>query len=801
MADDRIEVQLGAQIGELRSGMAQAATAVTGAIDGMKTQLASLADAARSAQERLEAGFRGIEGAFTRLQGVFVALSSIAAGGRLFGDAIKETIEFNGQAIQLQRVLGLTAEEALNYNVALRLIGRSSDEFVGIVIRLERQLRLNEDRMKELGVVTRDAHGEYLKAPEIFANALHAVQQFKAGTDQNLASIELFGRGAQEMYSFFKLNEATMERARELIREYNIELENPEAIRNYKIEMAALGLVNEQLNEKLAHELLPTLQALAAFFSSEGPGAIRLVVTEIRGLMSVVVLLESLWGQLKVTTETTWDQIVEILRSAAAKAKAIATLHWGELERLSQEHETRMTAITAAGEEARVQIMLSAARQMEKLFGMGGEAKPAAAAPAMPGGTRSYTSPAAGGGAGRTPKAAADDRMSQWREQLQQQLIAERNFFSDSKAEELAFWQEKLKLTENGSKIRLQVETQIFQLEKALAQQGERDAIEAADSKARLADAVYARARAALEGQVQLGKMSAAEEVANERALLEAKWALDQKYFADKLAAAENDSRERQKLQQQEALAYQKFLTDEQALNIKAAEATKQAWQNALGPIKSALASAATGVAMGTQTLSQAAQHIGQSVAGEIISKLADKLFDKLGDLFTSILPDVLKSALGIGEQAASTAAITAAITGAGASTDAAIAASTTAIVGAIEEAAIVEAVTPKPFGFAHGGIVPSAARGWVVPSFADGGVLSALHQREMVLPAHISDFVQAAAANYAGGAAPGGGHTININVSAVDSQSVAKFFRANSASLVQAVNHGMRNGSMLRAA
>ena len=88
------------------------------------------------------------------------------------------------------------------------------------------------------------------------------------------------------------------------------------------------------------------------------------------------------------------------------------------------------------------------------------------------------------------------------------------------------------------------------------------------------------------------------------------------------------------------------------------------------------------------------------------------------------------------------------------------------------------------------GGIMPSAAGGWVVPSFAEGGVLSMLHRNEMVLPSHISQFVQDAASR--GGA--GGGHTFNMNISAWDSRDV---MRAGP-QLVASLNRAMRNGSLL---
>ena len=87
--------------------------------------------------------------------------------------------------------------------------------------------------------------------------------------------------------------------------------------------------------------------------------------------------------------------------------------------------------------------------------------------------------------------------------------LDERAFFRDSKAEELAFWQEKLTLTEAGSRARFAVEANIYQFEKQLAVQSERDALSMLDADEKVSDAVYARKKAAIQANAELGKISA----------------------------------------------------------------------------------------------------------------------------------------------------------------------------------------------------------------------------------------------------------------------------------------------------
>lgn len=119
-------------------------------------------------------------------------------------------------------------------------------------------------------------------------------------------------------------------------------------------------------------------------------------------------------------------------------------------------------------------------------------------------------------------------------------------FFADSKAEELAFWQDKLALTQAGSKEQLAVENNIYQLERQLAVQNERDILASLDADEKVTDATYARSKAAIQEEAELGKISASEEVARLKDLLDTEWALEQDYYEKKLAAAVNDVRTRE---------------------------------------------------------------------------------------------------------------------------------------------------------------------------------------------------------------------------------------------------------------
>jgi hypothetical protein len=395
------------------------------------------------------------------------------------------------------------------------------------------------------------------------------------------------------------------------------------------------------------------------------------------------------------------------------------------------------------------------------------------------------TAPARGG--------AGSDSLSAWRAELQEQLLAEQSFFGQSKAEELAFWQDKLALTEAGSNARLAVERNIYELEKQLAVQAERDQLDQLKADQKVADAKFANYKAAIADEAALGQISATEQVRQEQDLLDLKWSYDQAYYEKKLDAAQNDVRTQQKIIEEQELAYEKYVGEVQALDTKLAEANKKAWDDLVAPVERAIDTSVTGIILGTTTVQKALANLAQSIIAEFVNSAVKGVFGQIGNFFgASILAggggdqDFSGGLTDAGEEVAGGGL--AGGTGLSLSGSGGILGSLFKGIGTL-------------FGFEHGGIVPSAQGGWAVPSLGPGGALAQLHSNEMVLPANISQGLQNLIAAPNGANASGGGApvVVNFGVSAMDSQDVARFFRSNGSALVTAINNAMRNGSMLR--
>jgi hypothetical protein len=390
-------------------------------------------------------------------------------------------------------------------------------------------------------------------------------------------------------------------------------------------------------------------------------------------------------------------------------------------------------------------------------------------------------------------RGAGSDSVQAWRAELQEQLLSEQSFFGQSKDQELAFWQGKLALTEAGSNARLAVERNIYELEKQLAVQAERDQLDQLNADQKVADAKFANYKAAINDEAVLGQLSATEQVRQEQDLLDLKWSYDQAYYEKKLDAAQNDVRTQQKLIEEQELAYEKYVSEVQALDTKLAEANRKAWDDLVAPIERAIDTSVTGIILGTTTVQKALANLAQSIIAEFVNSAVKGVFGQIGNLFGANLLGG-----GGGDQDFSGG-----LTGAGEEVLGGGVATSLGLGGLFGSGGILGGLFKgigALFGFERGGIVPSAQGGWAVPSLVPGGVLAQLHSNEMVLPANISQGLQnliaAPTSLSAGGAAP---VVVNFGVQAMDSQDVARFFRSNGSVLVAAINNAMRNGSMLR--
>jgi hypothetical protein len=176
MSDDkRIDVEFGAKIAGLVAGAREAAAVV----QESTTQM-------REHGERLMKVFEGV-------QAGWVAILAVVAGGALFKEAIDSTVEWTTEVVSLSKRLGITTEDASGLAVALHHVGMSADEYGGLVQKLTRQMRTNEQAFDTLGIKTKDQNGQWRNSQAVMQTSIEKLAGMKEGTDRNVAAMALFG--------------------------------------------------------------------------------------------------------------------------------------------------------------------------------------------------------------------------------------------------------------------------------------------------------------------------------------------------------------------------------------------------------------------------------------------------------------------------------------------------------------------------------------------------------------------------------------------------------------------------------
>jgi hypothetical protein len=257
-----------------------------------------------------------------------------------------------------------------------------------------------------------------------------------------------------------------------------------------------------------------------------------------------------------------------------------------------------------------------------------------------------------------------------------------------------------------------------------------------------------------------------------------------------------NDGATDENLWNEELVAYQRFQSEKENLDSRAVQTSQRTWQSLMQPIQRAFDTSITGMILGTTTLQKAVANIAQSILAEFVNlgvKMVTNWIASELAMSTATEAGAAARTAASGEGLAAGLAIKAANAIKSIATDSAqafsgIFAFLAPIMG---PAAAGPAAAGEATVMAAASGIASAAGGWMVPS----DQLAMVHQNEMILPANISQGLQnMISAN--GGAGAG---AVVVNVSAIDSQDVKRFFQSNGSLLVNAVNKAMRNGSMLR--
>ena len=304
--------------------MADARVVLGGDASGALQALQQLADQATKNVAIVKSQFDQISKVAGQVKAAFIELTVAFEGGRMFKAMVNDTVRLSGELRQLQMVLGVSADGAAGLREALQSVGSSSETYTGILQRLTVRLRLNEDRFTEFGIKTRDANGHLLNGQEVLQNTLGVLQQFKEGTDRNLASTELLGRSWAEASQLLLLTKDQMDRSAQSAVELGLVMGPGMQEQMLKFREASTEVqgVFEGMAKGITEIVMPDLIDLAQWFRSIGPEAIAATKAAVATFEIVVYaaidVVKQLWSAFKLLVEVVTTLAAAFVRTTVA---------------------------------------------------------------------------------------------------------------------------------------------------------------------------------------------------------------------------------------------------------------------------------------------------------------------------------------------------------------------------------------------------------------------------------------------------------------------------------------------------
>jgi hypothetical protein len=481
---DSVEVKLGADAGPAKSSMEDASRSIAASLQAIQKSLENFSTTNKRATDQaiknnadlsrtfleLKAsatgGFDGIIGVIERFRGVWISLAALLAGGALWKSSVDEMLRMEEGVRRLQITFGMLSDQATTTSLALKIIGKTSDDFSAMGMKLARQIKMDEQGIRDLGVVTRDTStGALLPLDQIMQNAFKTMQDYRAGADQDIVALKLFGRNVGDVVETMIRMPAALERATQLQHELGIEWgpEKQAQVEAYKLEVGAFQVVLGHIEESIGSAVMPQLMNLAKYFNDIGPSAAEFIIKAVKLVIATIdamatgakedyLIVTGAWNNLVISASALWAGMKDAFTTGGVNISNI----WADMNKRILKN-TLETNAAVLGLEADLIKRLAAMDETHT-------SAPGAIPGFKSGGKSAPTGKPGGGG---------DDRLAQWKDELVQMQQAEGYFHEFSKAQEAQFWEAKLALVRtNGDKdvaLRRQLNSLIFNDKKAAA--------------------------------------------------------------------------------------------------------------------------------------------------------------------------------------------------------------------------------------------------------------------------------------------------------------------------------------------
>lgn len=570
-------------------------------------------------------------------------------------EAINNVAETGEQLLKLSDVTGISVSELSALRVIAVQTGTDFDAFSGDLTKFARAISeslLNPtgkaaDAFNAMGIAVKDSAGNVRPMSDLLQELAGKLSSYEGGANKAALESAVFGRSGTDLDAMLKnLAEEGMQGAidQSTALGQNWTNEQAKAARDYEENLKTLKLALEGIETTILKGVIPSLSALAneyrALFDPTPIEAAQAALKDLQGRALV----------LKGIVEHPW---VGMLRGMSAGSAADELEKTGELIKAKQAEIDKMQHPDGAGAPPPPAAAPPLTKPDKELTGMAaledqlhrqllakGEYDKTAQADEIDFWEKQNATAVAGSAEAAAivgklyalkdeqfkqgeekAKTASTAEVGIWDAALVKRLSAEGIFGDNAKVAELAFWQQKEAAATAGSAQYNEIVKKVYALQSELdakrIESAKKTASEEVDAEERSAAAKVTALQgqaSLLQGEVELGTISAAEKLASEISIEEQIYQIELAAADKKAELYSNDAEKFKQAQLEKEKLEAQHAARVAALNQQAAILTQQAWQKAFAPISAAFDASINGVIQGTEHLKQAEQKAAQSI-------------------------------------------------------------------------------------------------------------------------------------------------------------------------------------------
>jgi hypothetical protein len=146
----------------------------------------------------------------------------------------------------------------------------------------------------------------------IMQNGFKTMQDYRAGADQDIVALKLFGRNVGDVVETMLMMPAALQRAKDLQKELGIEWgpDKQAQVKAYQLEVGAFQVVLGHIGEEIGMAVMPQLMTLAKYFNDVGPSAAEFIIKAVKLVIATIDALATGAKEDYLIVKGTWDNLV-----------------------------------------------------------------------------------------------------------------------------------------------------------------------------------------------------------------------------------------------------------------------------------------------------------------------------------------------------------------------------------------------------------------------------------------------------------------------------------------------------------